>query len=83
MKPLSRADMLCFAPDARNARRRYLVRRLHAAGVRPVLECLLDVASGRPLDEALVDFARLPPETYRSVGAHDFPPPVIIKGGRK
>jgi hypothetical protein len=82
MKPLCRADMLRLAPDARNARRRHLVRLLHAAGVRPVLEALIGVDAGHSLDHVLEDFARLSPDVYRAVGANDFPPPVIIEGGR-
>jgi hypothetical protein len=73
-KHLSRCELLRLAPGARSARRRHLARRLHAAGVRPTLECLLDVA----LDEALEDFGRLPPEVYRSVGADDFSPSLIL-----
>jgi hypothetical protein len=80
---LSRLELLRLAPNARSARRRHLARRLHAAGARPVLEALLDVAGGRDLDETLEDFGRLEPSLYRSVGADDFCPPTIIKGGRK
>jgi hypothetical protein len=58
----------------RSARRRHLARRLHEAGPRPILECLLDVEKGRDLDEALEDFGRLPTEFYHKTGADDFPP---------
>jgi hypothetical protein len=60
--------------DPRNIRRVRLARHLHAAGPRPVLEALLDVADGRDLDETLQDFGRVSVETYRSVDADDFPP---------
>jgi hypothetical protein len=81
-KHLSRRQLLGLAPDARSARRRHLARLLHAAGVRPVLEALLDVAGGRGLDETLEDFARLPAELYRAVNGDEFPQPVVMKGGR-
>ena len=68
---------------ARNAKRQRQVRHLHACGVRPVLECLIDVAAGRDLDEALTDFARLPVATYHAVGGDEFPPLLaVIEGGR-
>lgn len=62
-----------FPPDAfaraRSPRRQHLARHLHSCGPRPVLEALLEVEAGRPLDEVLNDFARLPPEVYGAVGA--------------
>ena len=45
---------------ARNAKRQRQVRHLHACGVRPVLECLIDVAAGRDLDEACEKALALP-----------------------
>jgi hypothetical protein len=82
MKPLSRFERDRL--DPRNARRQRLVRHLHAAGCRPMLEALLDVAGGRDLDETLEDFARLPVETYKAVGADEFSNHFpIVKGGRK
>jgi hypothetical protein len=71
MKPLSRFDRDRL--DPRNMRRQRLGRHLHAAGPRPVLEALLDVAGGRDLDETLEDFARVPIATYRATGADEFP----------
>jgi hypothetical protein len=35
----------------------------------PVLEALLEIEAGRPLDAVLADFARLPAELYRVMGA--------------
>jgi hypothetical protein len=82
MKPLSRHDRDRL--DPRNARRQRLVLHLHAAGSRPTLEALLDVPGGRDLDETLEDFARVPVEVYRQVGAAEFPNQFqIVKGGRK
>jgi hypothetical protein len=59
--------------DARNVRRVRLARHLHAAGPRPVLEAMLDLANGRDRDETLQDFGRVSVETYANVGADDFP----------
>jgi len=57
----------------RSARRQHLSRHLHAAGPRSILEALLAVEDGEPLDEVLEDFARIPTATYHAVGANDFP----------
>jgi hypothetical protein len=57
---------------------------LHAAAPRPVLECLLEIAAGRNLDESLADFARVPIETYRAIGADRLTinlPLTVIEGG--
>ena len=60
-------------PDIkRSVRRQYLCKRLHASGSRPVLEALLDVENGRPLDDVLEDFARVPSSFYRILGASSF-----------
>lgn len=54
----------------RSARRQHLSRHLHAAGPRPVLEALLAVDNGQPLDEVLENFGRLPPELYHATLYH-------------
>jgi len=61
----------------RSARRQRLSARLHAAGPRPVLEALLAVESGQPLDEVLEDFGRIPADVYHAVGAHTFSKPFL------
>lgn len=58
--------------DPRSSQRQRLVKHLHAAGERPVLEALLAVEAGQPLDAVLEDFARIPVATYRQVGADQF-----------
>jgi hypothetical protein len=70
---------------ARSSRRQNLVARLHAAGQRPVLEALLEVAEGRPLDDVLEDFARIPPGIYHAIGADILPIDTIglVEGGRQ
>jgi hypothetical protein len=64
---------LAFSNTARSRRRQHLARHLHACGPRPVLEALLEVEAGRPLDEVLHAFGRLPPELYAAVGADVLP----------
>lgn len=56
---------LAFSNTARSPRRQHLARHLHC----PVLEALLEIEAGRPLDAVLADFARLPAELYRVMGA--------------
>ena len=68
--------------EARNARRQRQTAHLHAAGPRPVLEALIAVEKGEPLDTVLEDFARVPIEVYRSIGASEFQPLTIIDGDR-
>jgi hypothetical protein len=53
--------------------RQRLVRHLHDAGPRPVLEALLAVANGGDLDEVLADIARLPVSIYHAMGANELP----------
>ena len=64
---------LAFSNTARSPRRQHLARHLHACGPRPVLEALLEIEAGRPLDAVLADFGRLPPELYRVMGADVLP----------
>ena len=64
----------------RTARRIRLAAHLHAAGPRPILEALLAVDSGQPLDDVLEDFARIPADTYRAVGASHFTKPFLVTG---
>jgi len=65
----------------RSARRIRLSAHLHAAGPRPVLEALIAVDSGQPLDDVLEDFARIPADIYRAVGASYFNKPFLIDCG--
>ena len=71
--------------QARSSKRQRLVAHLHAAGPRPVLEALISVAQGNDLDEVLADFARIPVDIYRRLGADELPinqPLAVINGGR-
>ena len=67
--------------EARNARRQRQTAHLHAAGPRPVLEALIAIEKGQPLDDVLADFARVPVATYHALGASEFPQ-IIVVGGR-
>jgi hypothetical protein len=58
--------------EERSVRRQYLSKRLHAAGPRPVLEALLAVDGGQPLDEVLEGFARIPSSFFSILGASSF-----------
>ena len=51
--------------DPRSEKRRRQVRHLVACGERCVLEALIAVDNGRPLDLVLLDFERLHPDTYK------------------
>ena len=71
--------------DRRSARRQRLVAHLHAAGPRPCLECLLEVAAGGNLDDVLEAYRRIPVDVYRALGADRLPIDhlTIIKGGER
>jgi hypothetical protein len=73
----------CSPDIKRSPRRQYLVRHLYACGERAVLESLLALESGQSLDAVLEDFARLPPEIYKAIGADLLPidDVIIIDGG--
>jgi hypothetical protein len=58
--------------DSNSVRRQYLSKRLHATGPRPILEALLAVDRGQPLDDVLEDFARVPSSFYSILGASSF-----------
>ena len=68
----------------RSVRRQYLCKRLHASGPRPILEALIDVENGKPLDDVLEDFARIPSSFYSILGASSFARiRAIIRGSSK
>jgi hypothetical protein len=68
----------------RTPRRQHLVRHLHRAGARPVLEAMLEVSTGRDLDQVLERYGKIPLEVYRALGASMLPIDAvsIINGGR-
>jgi hypothetical protein len=53
----------------RDARRQRLCKHLHAAGPRPVLEALLAVDCGQPLDDVLEQYVRIPSSIFTILGA--------------
>ena len=65
----------------RSARRMRLCAHLHAAGPRPVLEALIAVDSGQPLDDVLEDFGRIPADIYHAVDAIHSNKPFLINCG--
>jgi hypothetical protein len=74
-RPLSKRDLqrLSRPLDPRNPTRQRLAAHLHAARPRPVLEALIAVDGGQPLDSVLNEFGRVSVETYHAIGANDFP----------
>src|SRR5262249_31970495 len=69
----------------RTPRRQRLVKHLIECGERPVLEALLAVDGGQPLDVVWEDFCGLPPEPYQAVGADVLPidEVTVVDGGRR
>jgi hypothetical protein len=69
----------------RSARRQHLSRHLHAAGPRPCMEALIEVADGGDLDTVLESYARIAVEVYRALGADELPMERlhVIDGGAK
>ena len=69
----------------RSARRQRLVAHLHAAGPRPCLEALLEVAAGGNLDDVLEAYRRIPVSIFHAIGADRLPIDrlTIIKRGER
>ncbi len=65
----------------RSTRRMRLCKHLHAAGPRPVLEALIAVDSGQPLDDVLEEFGRIPVDIYHAVDAIYSNKPFLIDCG--
>ncbi len=65
-------------------RRQHLVRQLHRCGPRMVLEALVHVEAGTPLDTVLEAICSLQPKDYAAVGADVLPieKPLKLIGGR-
>jgi hypothetical protein len=57
--------------NKRSARRQRLAAHLHACGPRPVFEALLQVGDGKPLDDVLERYGRIPVEIYHMFGANE------------
>jgi hypothetical protein len=56
----------CHLDNKRTARRQRQILHLHRCGTRCVMEALIAVDGGEPLDAVLADFERLPPSTYHA-----------------
>jgi hypothetical protein len=59
--------------QVRSARLQRLIAHLHEAGPRPVMEAMLEVARGKPLDSVLEAYGRIPVEIYHQLGANRLP----------
>ena len=70
----------CCEPNKRNARRQRLCKHLHRAGPRPVLEALIAVDSGQPLDDVLEDYARIPSSFFSILRASSFARLFVVRG---
>ncbi len=80
-----RPDVQRLYAEQRSARRQRLAAHLHRCGSRPVLEALIAVENGQPVDAVLEDFARLQPDIFKAVGADVMPidEVTVIDGGRR
>jgi hypothetical protein len=66
--------------NKRSARRQRLCKHLHRAGPRPVLEALIAVDSGQPLDDVLEDYARIPSSFFSILRASSFARLFVVRG---
>jgi hypothetical protein len=66
--------------NKRNARRQRLCKHLHAAGPRPVMEALLAVDGGQPLDHVLEDYGRIPSSFFSILRASSFARLFLVRG---
>jgi hypothetical protein len=73
-------DACSDEPNKRNARRQRLCKHLHAAGPRPVMEALLAVDGGQPLDDVLEDYGRVPSSFFSILGASSFARLFVVRG---
>ena len=53
------------------------VQELHDSGPRVVYEALVEIERGALADDVLDRFTRIPAETYRALGADQFPLPPV------
>lgn len=69
-----------------DARLRFVARRVHALGVRPLYELLCKVLrsdlAGADLCARLERYARLDPQTVSTLGADKLPPTARLVGGK-
>ena len=59
--------------DARSTARQRGVAHLCASGPRVVLEALLEISRGKPIDEVLQRYRKVAVSTYRAIGADVMP----------
>jgi hypothetical protein len=58
--------------EKRSVRRQHLCKHLQRAGSRPILEALLAVEAGQPLDDVLESYAVIPSSYFSILGASSF-----------
>jgi hypothetical protein len=63
------------------ARLRYLARRLHALGPKPLFHFLDELERGADLRGSLEEYAALPPDFIWANGGDQFPAPFVTGGG--
>ena len=68
-----RLGVIC-AEIVTNIRRQRHAEHLYRLGARPVLEALVEVGTGRPLDTVLAEYGRLDADIVTALGGDDFPP---------
>lgn len=65
-----------------HVRRRELAEHLRQLGARSILEALLEVERGEPVDSVLASFGTLSPSAVAAVGGNRFPPlPIYVVAG--
>jgi hypothetical protein len=67
------------AAAVKRARLRYLAKKIHKLGERPLYELLLELSSGAPLHERLERYAALPADFIVALGGDRLPPLRIVK----
>jgi hypothetical protein len=80
--PKAQARRPLRLPDT--PRRRRLAQHLFDCGPRSVMEAVLAIGAGEPIDDVLEDFARVPAGLFTAMGAREIPAPELstVDGGR-
>jgi hypothetical protein len=68
--------------EARSTRLKYLARRLHALGEKPLFYFLDEMDRGADLRESLEIYAALPAGLIKAYNGDKFAAPFLLKGGR-
>ena len=68
-KPLDKKQL----KEARSVERQQGIAHLYASGPRDVMEAMLEISSGKPLNSVLRRYSKIPVSTYRMLGADVLP----------